>query len=221
LKTISLHPATPSQRRLTAWAGMLAPLLFVLVFTLEGSLRPGYSPLSTYVSALSLGPRGWIQIANFLLFGALLFGFTRGLAAEFPTGKASRWGLILMTVIAGLYFISGPFVMDPMNTPVDQATWHGIIHGLAGGIAFILMPISCFIYLRRFRADPNWNFLSGWTLALGTLVAVVVVAFSIISKSTELSLQFKDHLGLIQRGLIIPYMFWLFLFAFGLLRRSQ
>src|SRR5258706_9884107 len=100
---------TISQRRLAVWAGIIGPALFVAVFTLEGWLRPGYEPLRMFVSALSLGPRGWIQIANFMVFGALLFVFTRAVAAEFPDGKASRGGLILLTIIAVCYFISGPF----------------------------------------------------------------------------------------------------------------
>ena len=52
-------------RQYAAWAGMLAPVLFVTVFTIAGLLRQGYDPLSTYVSELSLGPGGWIQKAEF------------------------------------------------------------------------------------------------------------------------------------------------------------
>jgi len=77
-----------SGRRLAAWAGILGPVLFVAIFTIEGWLRPDYQPLSTYVSALSLGPRGWIQMTNFVVFGILLLAFTRVLAAEFKDGKA-------------------------------------------------------------------------------------------------------------------------------------
>ncbi|MEZ4673189.1 MAG: DUF998 domain-containing protein [Caldilineaceae bacterium] len=65
-------------RRVSAWAGILAPLMFVTVFTLEGSVRPGYDPTSMYISALALGERGWIQILNFLILGLLLFVFTVG-----------------------------------------------------------------------------------------------------------------------------------------------
>ena len=75
-----------------------------------------------FVSALSLGPRGWIQILNFIIFGALLFVFSRGVAAEFPNGKASRGGLVILTTIAICYFLSGSFVMDPANTPRNQMT---------------------------------------------------------------------------------------------------
>src|SRR5512135_1804980 len=102
-----MNKLTVNQRRLAIWAGILGPALFVVVFTIEGWIRPGYEPLKTFVSALSLGPRGWIQIANFLVFGFLLFVFTRGLAVEFQTGKAATGGLVLLTIISVCYFISG------------------------------------------------------------------------------------------------------------------
>ena len=88
-----------------AWAGMLAPILFVSGFTIAGWLRQGYNPLSTYVSELSLGPRGWIQIANFIILGLLMLVFSRGVAAEFQTGKASKSGPALLAIIAILFII--------------------------------------------------------------------------------------------------------------------
>ena len=69
---------------------MLAPVLFVAVFTIAGWLRQGYDPLSTYVSELALGQRGWIQMVNFIILGVLMLVFSRGIAAEFQTGKASQ-----------------------------------------------------------------------------------------------------------------------------------
>jgi len=123
---------------LALMAGMIGVLLFVATFTLEGWLRPGYKPLAMYVSALSLGPRGWIQVANFIIFGVLLFVFTRGVAAEFPNGKVARSGLILLTIIALCYLLSGPFVMDATGTSISQTTVHGLIHGILGAVAGII-----------------------------------------------------------------------------------
>jgi hypothetical protein len=210
---------TTSQRRLAAWAGMLAPVLFVAVFTLEGWLRPGYDPITTYVSALSLGPRGWVQIANFIVLGLLMLIFTRAVAAEFQTGKASRWGLIFLTVIAFLFIVSGPLVMDPTGTLLSQVTVHGTIHGLAGGIIFLLMPVSCFVYLRRFRQDPAWHSFQWGTLLLGTIIAAAVVLLTFTTKLPSLQGIFINWLGLIQRFIIIPFMVWLFIFALGIYRR--
>jgi hypothetical protein len=207
---------TMGQRRLAAWAGVIGPALFVAVFMIEGWLRPGYQALSTFVSALSLGPRGWIQMANFIIFGGLILMFTRGVAEEFPTGKASRAGVILLTLLGVCYFLSGPFVMDPTGTPLSQATVHGTLHGIFGGIVFTLMPITCFVYLRRFRADPSWQSLQGWTLALGSISALGVILLTISTKLPDVQNVFTPWLGLIQRSAIVPFMLWLFLFAFRL-----
>jgi hypothetical protein len=211
---------TMNQRSLAAWAGMVGPALFVTVFSIEGWLRPGYDPLSTFVSALSLGPRGWIQMANFIVLGILLFLFTRGIAAEFQSGKASRGGLILLTIIAICYFLSGPFVMDPTGTPLSQITVHGTLHGIFGAIVFLLMPTSCFVYLRRFREDPNWQSLQWWTLALGTISAAGVVLLTISTKFPDLQSIFAGWTGLIQRTAIVPFMVWIFIFALGFHRRN-
>jgi hypothetical protein len=207
-----------NQRQLAAWAGIIGPTLFVAVFTLEGWLRPGYAPLGMYVSALSLGPRGWIQIVNFVVFGLLLLAFTRGVAAEFQSGKASRAGPILLTIIAISYLVSGPFVMDPTGTPPTQMTLHGTLHGIFGGIVFSLMPASCFVFLRRFREDPKWQFLQWWTLALGAIVAAAVVLLTVATKLPDSQNVFNEWLGLIQRTAIVPFMIWLFTFALGLRR---
>ena len=216
-----MEERTVNVRRLAALAGMIAAALFVAVFTIEGWLRPGYDPRAMYVSALSLGSRGWIQIANFVLFGVLMFVFTRGVAAEFPSGKASRGGLTLLTVIAFCYLLSGPFIMDPMGTPAGETTPTGAIHGILGAIAFMLMPISSFVLLRRFNVDPNWRSLRVWTLVLGTVSAAAVVFLSVASKSPQYESAFADWLGLIQRAIIVPFMLWVFIFALRLYRRSK
>lgn len=207
--------------QLAGWAGMLGSALFVGVFMLEGWLRPGYSLLAMYISALSLGPRGWIQITNFILLGIMLALFTWGVAAVFPTGKASRWGIILLAVLAVLFIISGPFVMDPMGTPQSSATVHGTIHGLAGGIVFLVMPICMFVFLRRFHADPTWQSIYGWTLILTILESADVLIFTIISKAPDLLNTVSGWIGLIQRAALVPFMIWLFGFALALLRRSE
>jgi hypothetical protein len=215
-----MKKTTTNQRQL-AWAGIIGPTLFVVTFTLEGWLRPGYEPLRMYVSELSLGSRGWIQIINFVVFGLLFLVFTRGVAAEFQSGKASRGGLILLTIIAICYLVSGPFVMDPTGTSLNQMTFHGTLHGIFGGIVFSLMPVSCFVFLRRFREDPKWQFLQWWTLALGTIIAAAVVLLTVATKLPGTQSGFNEWLGLIQRTAIVPYMIWLFTFALGLRRRSK
>ena len=148
-REIEANKTTFTRRQLAVWAGMIAPILFVGVFTIEGWLRPGYNAFSMYISALALGPRGWIQIVNFIVLGLLMLIFAWGVAAEFPTGKAARGGLLILEILGVLFIMSGIFVMDPMDTPADQMSVQCTIHGLAGGIVFVIMPIAIFIFLRN------------------------------------------------------------------------
>ena len=208
-------------RHLAAWAGMTAPVLFVAVFTILGCLRPGYDPLSTYVSVLALGKGGWIQQVNFIILGVLMVVFSNGIAAEFQTGKAARSGPALMRIMAFLFIVSGLAVMDPTGTPPAQASVHGIIHGLAGGIIFLLMPVTCFVFLRRFHAESVWRPFQGWTLTLGNIIATAVILLTLSSKLPQIQNVFVDWLGLIQRMIIIPFMLWMALFALKINQRLK
>jgi hypothetical protein len=210
-----------NMRRLGGWAGMLGSAIFVLVFTIEGWLRPGYNPLSMHISALSLGQRGWIQITNFICLGLLLALFTWGVASEIKTGRASRWGVILLAVLSALFIISGPFVMDPAGTPQSEATLHGTIHGLAGGFVFLLMPVTMFVFLRRFRIDPAWRFIYRWTFFLGVIEAAAVLIFTILSKAPGLGNNVSGWIGLIQRAALIPFMIWVFIISFKLMQKNS
>jgi len=210
------------RRQRAAWAGMLGPVLFVAVFTLEGRLRPGYDPRGMFVSELSLGPRGWVQVLNFIILGVSLLVFARGIAAEFREGKAARAGPILLAIIAFSFLVSGPFVMDPAGTPRGQWSWHGTLHQLFGALVFSLSPVSCFVFFRRFHGDPRWQALRWWTLAAGVIIAASVV----LMKVGQIRLPgaphvFAERIGVIQRTALITYMLWLFTFALTLRRHSK
>src|SRR5215211_1777965 len=138
------------RRVLAGWAGMIGSALFVTVFTLEGWLRAGYDLRSTFISELSIGPRGWIQILNFIILGSLFLVFAWGVAAEFREGKASRAGPILLAMIGFSFLVSGPFVTDLAGTPRERMSVHGLIHGIFGALVFSLSPISCFVFWRSF-----------------------------------------------------------------------
>jgi hypothetical protein len=207
--------------RVGGWAGVIGPSLFVLVFLVEGWLRPGYDPAADYVSALALGARGWLQVANFLIVGVCLLLFTAAVSREFPQGAASRAGPILLGSIGTGLLLSGPFVMDPAGTPPAAMSWHGLIHGVLGAIVFVLMPVVCFVYLRRFGRDPRWRGLWTATLVLGTIAAVADLVFTLATKVPGLVTVTGPWAGLLQRLVLIPFMAWVAVFAIGLLRRTR
>jgi hypothetical protein len=204
------------QHKLATWAGMIGSALFVAVFMVEGWLRPGYNPLSMYVSELSLGPRGWIQIVNFIIWGLLFLIFTRGVANEFKDGKASKAGPILFTIIALSFLISGPLVTDPA-TIFMQMSLHGKLHGIFGALVFSLAPVSCFVFYRRFRDDSKWQNLSRWTL---TACAIIVISVILMKVGQISSNPINAWVGLIQRIALITYLSWIFTFALVIYRKN-
>lgn len=210
-----------AQAKITALAGMVAPLLFVATFTIEGWLRPGYDARRMFISALSLGPRGWVQIVNFLLLGAAFFVFSRGVAAAFREGKASRAGHVLLTIIAVAFFASGPFVMDPIGTVRGQLTVHGILHGILGAFVFTLAPATCFVFWRRFRSDEGWRSLRTWTLVAGVVITMAVVLLRIGAPNAPApDNALTSWVGVIQRTAIITFLAWVFTFARALYQRA-
>jgi hypothetical protein len=208
------------RRTLAGWSGMAGSALFILVFTLEGMFRPGYNAFSTFISELSIGPRGWIQILNFIILGILFLVFTKGVATEFRDGKASKAGPILLAIIGFSFLISGPFVTDVAGIPRDQMSWQGIVHGIFGAFVFSLSPVSCFVFWRRFKEDSNWKPLQGWTLLAGIITSVAVILLTAATKMPVTPNLFTPWNGLIQRMVIIPYLIWIFTFAFALRKKS-
>ncbi len=196
---------------------MAGAALFVAVFTILGWVQPGYSWTSMFVSELSLGPFGWIQILSFLLTGALVLVFGRGLAAQFSTGAASRVGPLLVQGIGVSLTASGPFTTDP-SAMFEQTSAHGLVHGIFGAIVFTFAPISCLVFYRRFRRDPNWRRLAGWTLAAGIVLALGIVVLKISQQPGSGLFEWK---GLVQRVILVAFMAWIFAFAFRLRRLSH
>jgi hypothetical protein len=130
-------PRTPTAvpRVLLLWLtfGLAGAVLFTIVYLIEGAIRPGYNAWQQAISALSLGPGGWIQQANFVVFGACTLGMA------FAWRKVLKGGVYalvypLIRGIEGLALIMvGFFSQDPApgyppGAVLTTPTLHGEIH---------------------------------------------------------------------------------------------
>ena len=88
-------------------------MLFLAVLIVEGAARPGYRPLHDTISELSFGPRGWIQTANFIVFGMLFVVFARGVNASLDDSRAARAGGALLSLIGLGVIGAGLFRAEP------------------------------------------------------------------------------------------------------------
>lgn len=204
-------------RRLAAWAGMVGPILFVAVFTIEGFLRPGYNPLTTYISDLSIGDRGIVQIVNFIVFGFLFFAFSYGVTLEFRERNLSLTGPRIFTGMAVLLILSGPLVTQPAGTPLSEMTWMGILHNILGACFFVLGPVSCYVFWRSIQTDSKWKQIRGITLVAGILLTIILIVFSVAQKSEMLMPNaLTSWAGVIQRLDLITFFIWMVIFAWEL-----
>jgi Protein of unknown function (DUF998) len=71
--------------------GVAVAVVFVVVLLVEGAFRPAYNPTYHTGSELSLGDRGWIQIANFLQMGVGMFAFAIGVNRILDTFGGACW----------------------------------------------------------------------------------------------------------------------------------
>ena len=204
-------------QKAAALAGMLSTALFTLSFVINGFFHTGYDPVRMYISELSIGAGGWVQIVSFMLFGPALFIFALGLKAVFPTGRASRSGPILFMIISVCYFLSGPFVTDPAAMFDNQQTLHGVIHGILGAVVFSLSAAVCFVFWRRFRKEGAWKPLSAFSLICGVVMFVFIVLMKVGQLQSGL---LSDWAGMIQRICLIISYIWIFTVSVKM-RRSQ
>jgi hypothetical membrane protein len=196
-----------SDRDTTRWlltGGVIGPVLFVVVFLAEGATRPGYDPMTMFVSLLSLSDLGWQQVANFAVSGLLVLGGAFGLGRVLTEGPGSRWGPRLIGLAGIGLVLAGVFATDasygyppgaPLGPPTSP-TWHAVIHLLDSMLVFFGLPAAMVVMARRFRGEGSRWALYCWLSAVGVLVFLFATFF------------FTDVAGLLQRVAILLALGW-------------
>jgi hypothetical protein len=205
-------------------AGVVGPLLFIVTFLIEGATRPGYSVWRNFVSQLATGDGGWVQIANFLMCGALMLAFTVGFwRALRPRSIA---GTILIGVFALALIVAGVFVTDPAlgyppgSSASDPQTLHGGIHGVAGLVAFTSLAAAAFVMARYFATSPAARRWAVYSFVVGALIFGLFVVSTAVSVLDERGVWPDAPIGILQRISIITGWTWLAALAWRLLTRA-
>src|SRR5262249_50357900 len=159
----------------------IGPTLFILTFLAEDATRPSYSPWRHMVSELSLSDQGWVQIANFLVCGALMLCFAVGLRQVLRSGPGAGWGPALLAVFGLSLLVAGAFVTDPsLGYPPGSSgsvqSLHGTIHGTNAPVAFGSLAAAILVFARRFARDPAWRGWAWYSFAAAILFVGFFVA---------------------------------------------
>ncbi len=124
---------------------------------------------------LSLGRRGWVQDANFVVYGASTLCFAEGIRRA---GAINRSGFGMLGVAGFGLTVIGAFRSDPiLGFPVGEPTVEtkrGMVHNIASLAVFLTFPVVVLVTARPpFRRWEALSITSG-VLSLGSLVAFFV-----------------------------------------------
>ena len=207
--------------RCGTWAGPV----FAATFVAEGAVREDYRPLRHPVSSLALGPRGWVQTANFALTGALCLAGAAGLRLAGDRMAGSRPGSALVAaagvgLIGSAAFPTDPIGGYPSGTPDVPAELSavGTAHSLAAIPVFFGLPAAALSYgWGSWRAEKRPGFVVYCAATAVAMPVTMMLAGAGFSQSPRLA----GYGGLLQRASIVTGFAWLAAVSARALRRTH
>ncbi|GAA3608551.1 hypothetical protein GCM10022419_111850 [Nonomuraea rosea] len=205
----------------------LAPAGFFVVIMVEGFLRPGYSWTHHWGSELSVGDLGWIQIANFIITGALTIAFAFGLRRALRPGRGSTFGPIFIGIFGLSLMVAGIFSTDPQpgfvpeGAVAGQPTWHGAIHDANALPCFFALTAAVITVSSRFVSERKWLW-AAYSIATAIVVPVsIVVAGQLLTVAQQGGTLDQSLHGLVQRISIGVGFGWVSAVALHLMRQTS
>ena len=133
--------------------GVIAGPFYLVVALAQALTREGFDLGLHQWSLLANGGPGWIQIANFVITGAMVIAFAVGLRRALTPGQGARWAPRLVAIYGASLIAAGIFRADPalgfpVGTPAGPGavSWHGMLHFAAGGVGFTCIAIACLVH---------------------------------------------------------------------------
>ena len=194
--------------RWIAVGGLVAPVLFTVLYLVIGVVTPGYNAYSQTISELGqVGqPYAVFQDANFVLTGLLTIGFVVALAPSIGRSRGSRLAAILLLVYPIAFVLVGTVI--PLPSP---------LHVPVGSIGFFLTIVGMTITSWPMRRDASWQRLASFTLVTGIVSIVGFFVYGFLQSQSITT----SWLGLAQRLVLAPYFVWIEIVAIKLVSASR
>jgi len=190
-------------QRMTAWAGIIAPILFTFLVAVESLLRQGYSQISNYVSELGVGSYAIIQNTNFIVFGLLSILFALGLEASLPgTRGRSKKGVVWLVAVFGLGVVFAGVTLLFIGVFPDDYVFGA--HTLASFFAFLTSIAAQLLTWRALKNEDDalwWRRYRTYSLVSG-LIALALLFVLIYTLGTV-------YHGATERAFIAVPLIWL------------
>lgn len=212
-----MNGAVPPQFRRRLWYAIVGAGLFMTTACAEGARRPDYDAWHQSISALSLGPDGWIQMLAFFVFGATLLSTVTIWRRILAGGKGAA-AFPVLTALTGASLIACGIVpqdpapgYDPMGLALTTPTLRGLVHLASAGVAALCSVASLLVMAGRLRGDPSWPGWSRYSVLMAAVMSTCVVVYGIWSTAPT------GYAGTFERIalLVVPVWGWTFLRRLG------
>lgn len=212
---------TATDRLLTC--GLMGPVLLVAGVLIQDALTPGYDAFRQFVSHLSLGPYGWLNIALLVVSGGLIALFAVGFRRVLQGDRRARaiWvpicGLGVGLMMAGVFTIDPGLGYPPGSEP-QQSSWHGTVHDIAGGIVFLAAVAATVMTGRRFAGSRRWRRLANVSYGVAGVIIILFVLTSALAGLDYAGSYRPGLAGLAERAYLTTTLLWVMTLAHQTLR---
>jgi len=203
--------------------GLAAGPVFVTAFLIQGATREGYRPSRHPVSSLALGPRGWVQAANFAVTGTLVIAGAAGLRRAGDPAAGTRVGPALIGaagagLIGAAIFATDPVSGYPPGTPAAPIapSRTGLVHNLVAVPVFVGLPAAALTCTWQSVRTGQRGFGLYSAVTGVSMFAAAVLAGAGLSQSPRL----VNLAGLFQRASIVTGFGWLTTLSARALKRQ-
>ncbi len=176
-------------------------ILFILIYLILGISTPGYHLLYNTISSLELTKFGWVQQANFILFGIFSSCFSVALINELKPGINAFLVILFQSVTAIGLIGDGIFIHEPMHMIFDIITFNSV--------ALVLIFMA-----GQFYKNTGWKGWSLYSIITAILMMVLLSAFGYANSHNGAA-------GLYERMAFLPRTAWSIVFITTLLRGKR
>ena len=190
------------------WLAVVVAVAFLALTFIQGAARESYDSWHQAVSALSLGPRGWLQMANLVAFGATIAATAPAWSRILAGGRGARSYPVLIALI-GASFVGAGLVpqdpapgYDPAGLARTAPTATGLAHLALAGVAAACSVASLLVLAGRLAGDPHWP---GWARSARFVAALVVACVAVYG---AWSVEATGYAGTFERMAIVLPLAW-------------
>jgi hypothetical membrane protein len=180
------------------FCGILGPVFFLTVYFIFGNISPDFDMMRQPIGNLELLKYGWIQSANFIVYGLFTCAFAVGLRNELQSGFGVNL-LPLFHVFTALGMVLlGIFIHEP-------------VHTYASVSSFVPLIISFILFACRFAGDQRWKGWATYTLLCAILMALLIGVYWYTAQRNN------EYAGVFEHLVVFIRMIWLVTFVLKLL----